>query len=103
MTEKVARPNKGMIFQYSFSLQLGKSRQRRRRVVREIGEHQSQVFFSRITPDMDFGGKARILGGLFHALTRTVIFPAVIEATDAVAFYPPYRELRSPVGAAVCQ
>src|SRR5438128_7691295 len=102
MSEEVARPNKGIIFNDSFPFKLRKSRKRRRRSFAQIGKYQAQVFLRRVTPNADFGGEARILGRLLHTLSRAIVFPAVIKTADAVAFHPTHRELcstmRAPLG-----
>src|SRR5215469_3223229 len=103
MAKEVACAHESVVLQDSLSLQLWKSNHRRRRALSKVSKDQTQIFFGRVAAYADLSGKAYILGGLLHALARTIVFPAVIEAANAVAFHPAYGELGSAVRAAVRQ
>src|SRR6185503_3221322 len=76
------------------------ARQRRRLALAEIGEDQADVFFHRITRNADFVRERLSFRRLLDALSRAVIFPAMIKTTYAFALDPAHRKLRSPVRAA---
>src|SRR5262249_57689254 len=103
MAKEGARANETVVLQHSFSLQLRKSQQRRRRALSKVSKDQTQIFFGRVPAYADLSGKTYVLCGLFDALPRTIIFPAMIEAADAIAFHPAHRELGSAVRAAMRQ
>src|SRR5262249_23652202 len=66
----------------------------------EVGEDQPEILLAGITADPHLAGEAGVLGRLLHALAGLIVFPAVVEAADAVALDPAGRELRASVGAA---
>src|SRR5215472_16035733 len=103
MAKEVARANESVVLQHTFPLQFRIYNHRRRSALAEKSKDQTQIFFGRVAAYADLSGKTYVLCGLFDALPRTIIFPAMIEAADAVAFYPADRELGSAVRAAMRQ
>ena len=76
-------------------------RKLRRIAFAEIGKDEAHVFARRIASDPDFAREAGILRGLLDALACAVILPAVVNATDVVAFHPAQVHLRAAMRAAI--
>src|SRR5580700_8589185 len=67
-------------------IEFRKTRQLRRRAFAQVGEDEPKILLGGIGPGADLLGKGRFFRRLFAALAVAVEEPAVIEATDAVAF-----------------
>ncbi len=101
MLEIVAWPEqirKGI--QNTFDFKVGITWERRRFAFAKVGKDQSEVFLCWAASDADLLRERLLLGRLFDALARAVVFPAVIHASEAIAFDPSGRELRSAMSAA---
>lgn len=79
---------------------MGIEGKRRGVTLAKIGENQTEILPSRTVPDANLACERFLLRGLLRALTRAVKQPTVIDAADAIAFYPAGGELRASVRAA---
>src|SRR5262249_9722563 len=84
----------------SVGLEFGVARERWGGAFAQIGKDHAEVFLGGIARYSHLGREAGVLGRLLDALARAVVFPAVVEAAQAVALHPAGRELRAPVRAA---
>src|ERR1700686_5162904 len=90
--EIVARAHEHFDFENACGFKLRKSRQRWRLAAGEVSKDKPEVFAGRVTFDPHTLGEPHGLSGLIDASTPAVVFPAVIEATNAIAFDPADRK-----------
>jgi hypothetical protein len=77
----------------------GITRQCRRFSLADIGKNQPQILLDRVALDLNIIRNSVVLSRNLHALSRSVVFPTVIETPDAVLFDPPGGKLGLTVGA----
>ena len=86
---------------HALALGLGEGRKMGGLACAEIGEDEAHVLARRIGPDADLLVIAGLLGGLLGAGAGAVELPAVIDATDFLAFHPAQVHGRAAMGAAL--
>src|SRR5262245_47268461 len=84
----------------AFLFELGIALERRRVTLAEIGEDQSKILLRRAAADFNFLGKALAFRRLLDALSRAVVFPAMIKTANAILLDPADGKLRATVRAA---
>src|SRR5262245_30450449 len=98
--EIIAVPDVRAHIHHSFRVQLWIARERRGHTFTQIREDKPQILLRGVAPDFYFGIKTFVLRRLFNALSRAVIFPAVIETTNTIPFNPTDGKLRAAMSTA---
>jgi hypothetical protein len=97
--EIVARADERFYFKNACGFKFRKPGQFGLSAFAKVSKDKPEIFAGRVACDPHVFDEARRLGGLIGAFTPAVVFPAVIEATDAVAFDPADRKPSAPMRA----
>src|SRR5580704_9358090 len=95
--EIVARADERFYFKNACGFKFRKPGQRGLSPFAKVNEDKPEIFAGRVACDPHVFDEVRRLGGLIGAFTPAVVFPAVIEATDAIAFNPADRKPGAPM------
>src|SRR5579862_612788 len=86
--------------QHARLLKFRVARQSRGCTLTEIGKDEAHVFLSRIALDAYLGRERLIFAWLLDALPRGVVFPAMVQAADAIVFHPAAGQLSATMSTA---